>query len=247
MDCLNSNQLALYLTTFGLGKNERGVYDRHLAKCQKCREKLNRMKKFVHDQQFENLEACEKIQEELVAYFMGEASNEQTKKVLNHSSECQTCDALLNRITAVLSIEDVNAQAISIPEHLAEKIADALDKKLGVSGSDFKKAEDKIKEIAEGIKDFVTEIKILLTPYESALGFRGDEVIKKSEFVEVQHAGGDLVVNVGLTGVIVELYSKREKYLDDGESDKEGKISFRNIDSGLYKIKVVGHRIDALE
>ena len=249
MNCLNINQLALYLTTFGLGGNERSAYDQHLAECKKCREKLNKIKKLVHEQQFENLEACAEIHEEISAYVMGEASNRQTKKVLNHSSECQTCDALLSRITTILSVEDVNAQAIPIPEHLAEKIENALERKFDIASQrrDFKSAKDKIREMAKDAKDFIEEIKISLTPFESALGFRGDKQSRKSEFIEVEHTGGDLVINVGLPGVIVELYSNREKYLDDDESDKEGKIAFRNIDSGLYKIKVLDYRIDALE
>jgi len=246
MNCLNINQLALYLTTFGLGGNERSAYDQHLAECKKCREKLNQIKKLVHEQQFENQEACAEIHEEISAYVMGESSNQQTKKLLNHSSECQACDALLSRITTILSVEDVNAQAIPIPEHLAEKIENALEKKLDFT-HDIRSAKDKIREIARRSKAVIDEIRLSLTPFEPALGFRGDKEIPKSDFVEVVHNGGDLVMNVGLPSVIVELYSKREKYLDDGESDNEGRVVFADLDSGSYKIKILGHRIDALE
>ncbi len=54
-------------------------------------------------------------------------------------------------------------------------------------------------------------------------------------------------LDFGFPSVIVELYSSRDKYLDDGESNSEGKIVFADIDFGSYKIKVLGHRIDALE
>ena len=104
-----------------------------------------------------------------------------------------------------------------------------------------------MKEIAEDVKDFIDEIRLSLTPFEPVLGFRGDEKIPKSEFVEVAHTGGDLVINVGFPSVIVELYSSRDKYLDDGESNSEGKVVFTDIDFGSYKIKILGHRIDALE
>ena len=246
MNCLNINQLALYLTTFGLGGHERNSYEQHLAECKKCREKLNQIKKLVHQQQFKNLEACAEIHEEISAYVMEEASDQQTKKVLNHSSECQACDALLSRISTVLSVEDVNAQAIPIPEHLAERIENALEQKLDFT-HDIQSAKDKIREMARRSKAFIDEFRLSLTPFEPALGFRGDKEIPKSDFVEVAHNGGDLVMNVGFPGVIVELYSKREKYLDDGESDNEGRVVFVDIDSGSYKIKVLGHRIDALK
>ncbi|MCH7677383.1 hypothetical protein IH879_20880 [candidate division KSB1 bacterium] len=46
-----------------------------------------------------------------------------------------------------------------------------------------------MKEIAEDVKDFIDEIRLSLTPFEPVLGFRGDEKIPKSEFVEVAHTG----------------------------------------------------------
>jgi protocatechuate 3,4-dioxygenase beta subunit len=35
--------------------------------------------------------------------------------------------------------------------------------------------------------------------------------------------------------------------LDDGESDEQGKVTFRDMKPGLYKIKVHGHRIEKAE
>jgi len=247
MNCLDTKELALYLSTFGLGETERSAFDRHLAQCKKCREKLTRMKRLLHEQKFENKKACANIREDLEAQAMSQGSDSQREKVIAHVSECHNCNALLSLLTAAFTYEDIGAKDIPISENLAERIERALEQKLGSSQTVPDLRKNKIKEIAQGAKDFVDEIRLSLTPFEPALGFRGTEEIRKSEFVGIEHAGGDLVVNVGLPGVIVELYSNREKYLDDDESDKEGKISFRNIDSGLYKIKVFDHQIDALE
>jgi len=247
MDCLNSNQLALYLATLGLGEKERNAYEKHLAECKKCRDKLNRMKKLVHEQQFENQEACAEIRGELEAYALGEASKVQTEAVLNHSGECHNCNALLSFLAKAFTFEDVGLSDIPVSENLVARIGRALDQKLDGSLTHPDVKKNKMKEIAEDIKDFIDQIRLSITPFEPVLGFRGDEESQKSEFVEVAHTGGDLVINVGFSSVIVELYSSRDKYLDDDESNSDGRVIFNDIDSGSYKIKVLGHRIDALE
>jgi hypothetical protein len=243
MDCFDTNQLALYLTTYGLGAKERRAYEQHLAKCQRCRDQVNRLQRRLRDLDVENQKACEGIRDSLEAYALGQLPDEARAKVLQHTGECHVCHAFLTRLSTFPDLQKVEAWEIPIPSHLSGNIEKALEKQFGRPP---RKAEEKLREIAEGVKDFLKEIRLSLSPLGPAWGFRGEEEAPKSDFVEVEHAGGDLIVNVGVAGVIVELYSDREKYLDDGESDADGRVVFPEMKPGLYKIKVLGHKIEKM-
>jgi hypothetical protein len=244
MDCLEKTQLILYLTTFGLDAGERRAYEQHLAECPKCRDKINRMQQRLRDLDFENQQECQTMRDSLEAHALGQLADAEQEKVLHHAGECQACKMFLDRLSKFFSSEEVAAWKIRIPPRLAKNIERALEQKFRNSAAGLR---DKIPELVQEVKDFVKKIRLSLSPFEPALGFRGEEESRKSDFVEVEHSGGDLVVNAGISGVIVELYSDRGKYLDDGESDEQGKVTFRDMKPGLYKIKVHGHRIEKAE
>jgi len=111
------------------------AYDQHLAECKKCREKLNWLKKLVHDQQFENREACAEIRGELEAYALGRASKVQTEAVLNHAGECHNCNALLSLLPKAFTFDDVELSDIPVSENLVVRIGRALDQKLDGSSA----------------------------------------------------------------------------------------------------------------
>lgn len=241
MDCLNTNQLALYLTTYGLSAKERRVYEQHLTVCAACRERMNRLQRRLREMDGENAEACANMREGLEAYALGELPEAKREQVLQHTTECHACNALLGRLGNFPALQETTAWEIPVPAQLDKNIATALQKHFGPSPPEV---EDKWREIAAGVKDLIHEIQLVLAPLEPAWGFRGEGEVAKSEFVDVQHAGGDLVVNVNIPGVIVELYSSREKYLDDAESDAQGRVTFADMKPDLYKLKVQGHKIE---
>ncbi len=246
MDCLEKTQLVLYLTTFGLDADERRAYEQHLAACPKCRDKIKRMQQRWRDLDFENEQECGAMRGSLEAHALGQLPEAESKKVLQHIGKCQACHAMLSQFSTFPTSEEMAAWDIPITSRLAESIEAALEQKLGISRQRpaFERVEDSIREIVEGAKDVLKEIRLSLSPYEPALGFRGEEEIRKSDFVEVEHPGGDLVVNAGIPGVIVELYSDRGKYLDDGESDEQGKATFLDMKPARYKIRIHGHKVD---
>ena len=244
MNCLEKTQLILYLTTFGLDADERRAYEHHLAECPKCRDKINRMQQRLRELDFENEQECGARRDSLEAYALGQLPDAEQEKVLHHAGECQACNTLLRRLSKFFAPEEVAAWKIPIPPRLAKNIERALEQKFGHSAAGL---GDKFRELAQKVKDSLKEIRLSLSPLEPALGFRGEAEIRKSDFVEVEHPGGDLVVNAGISGVIVELYSDRGKYLDDDESDEQGTVTFRDMKPGLYKIKVHGHRIEKAE
>ncbi|MFQ5631765.1 MAG: hypothetical protein ACE5I1_23580, partial [bacterium] len=127
------------------------------------------------------------------------------------------------------------------------KIGSAVDQKLGLASPyhDVDRVERKARDPVEGAREFVTNIRFFLTPFEPAPGFRGVKEAPKSDFKKIEHKGGDIVIEVGKAGIIVELYSKREKYLDDNESDETKKVVFPGMKPGIYKIRVVRHYFDA--
>lgn len=238
------NQMALYLTTYGLGEKERRAYDQHLAECPACREKINRLHRHLRELDVDNKQACAEKREAVEAYALGQLGDDEREKVLQHTGECQACNAFLSRLTIFPDLPEVAAWEVPIPPHLAGNIEAAIKKQLPVS---HRKVEDKLRATVEGVKELFNEIRLSLSPLQPAWGFRGKEEAPKSDFAEVEHAGGDLAVNVGIAGVIVELYSSREKYLDDGESDAQGRVTFADMKPGVYKIRVQGHKIKKME
>lgn len=239
MDCLNTNQLALYLTTYGLRAAERRAFDRHLGNCPACRERLQRLQQQVHRLNLENHQACAATHAALEAYALGVFSAEQQQSLRQHSSECHACRTLLARLSDFPDLLQVETWEIPVPPRLAEKIAAAFDEQAAATPL----RESALPAAVKQVKKVLREIRLTLAPLEPALGFRDSAAGEKSDFVAVEHAGGDLVVNVGAAGVIVELYSNREKYLDDGESDAAGRVVFEGMKPGIYKFKVHGHRI----
>jgi hypothetical protein len=244
MECFEINQMALYLTTYGLGEKERRAYDRHLAECPACREKINHMQRRLRELDFDNKQACEEKRDLVEAYALGQLPDDQREKVLQHISECHACNAFLTQLSRFPDLLETADWEIPIPPHLAGNVEKAVEIQFGLSP---RKAEEKLREIAAGVKDFLQEIRLSLSPLAPAWGFRGEEEAPQSDFVEVEHAGGDLVVNAGVAGVIVELYSSREKYLDDGESDAQGRVAFADMKPGVYKIKVQGYKTEKME
>lgn len=244
MDCFNTNQLALYLTTYGLSAKERRAYEQHLAVCAACRERINHLQRRLREMDGANAEACANMREGVEAYALGQLPEATREQVLQHTSACHACNALLNRLANFPGLQEVAAWEIPVPGRLEKNIATALQKHFGPSSH---KVEEKWREIAAGVKKFIHEIQLSLAPLEPAWDFRGEDEVVKSEFIEVQHAGGDLVVNVRIAGVIVELYSSREKYLDDAESDAEGRATFADMKPGAYKLKVQGYKIEQAE
>jgi hypothetical protein len=240
MRCFDINQMALYLTTYGLGEKERRAYEQHLAECPACRDKINRLQRRLRELDVDNKAACEEKREALEAYAVSQLPDDQRENVLQHTGECHACNAYLSRLASFPDLPEAAAWDIPIPPRFAENIEAALERKLKVS---HRKAEDQLRKTAEGVKEFLSEIRLSLLPLAPAWGFRGQEETPPSDFVEVEHAGGDLVLNVGITGVIVTLYSNREKYLDDGEADGQGRVSFADMKPGVYKIRVQGHKI----
>ncbi|NUM79137.1 zf-HC2 domain-containing protein [candidate division KSB1 bacterium] len=228
------------MTTYGLGEKERRAYDQHLAECPACREKINHMQRRLRELNVDNKTACAEKREVLEAYALGQLDDEKREEVLQHISECHACNAFLAQLSSFPDLLKVAAWDIPIPPHFAGNIAAALEKKWGASPH---QVEDSFREMAEEVKAFLNEIRLTLLPLEPAWGFRGEQEFPRGDFVDIEHPGGDLSVNVGAAGVIVELYSNREKYLDDGESDAAGRVVFEGMKPGIYKFKVHGHRI----
>ena len=241
MDCFDLNQLVLYSTTYGLTAKERRAYEQHLAECPPCRERINGMQRRLRDLDWENEKVCEEMRNSLEAYALGDLPAERREQVLQHVGECHACNAFQARVASLPDLQESLAGGVSVPPHLAKSIESALHEELGMRQ---RSAANGLQEIAERAKEFVNEICLSLSPLEPAAAFRGEEQPSKSEFIEIKHNGGDLVINVGLPSVIVELYSDREKYLDDGETDATGRFVFHEIKPGSYKIRVHGHRVN---
>lgn len=107
----------------------------------------------------------------------------QTEAVLNHTGECHNCNALLSLLPKAFTFDDVELSDIPVSENLVVRIGRALDQKLDGSSAHPDVKKNKMKEIAEDVKDFIDEIRLSLTPFEPVLGFRGDEKSKKANLL----------------------------------------------------------------
>lgn len=249
MACPEPIQLVLYLTTYGLDERERQRLDKHLAECQACRNRMNRFKEDLNRADLENQKECHSLRTSLVAYVSGELPEKDAAKFLSHASECPTCTLALRNLATFLSLEDVASVPIQIPSHLRGTLQSALNDRLKQAPPPEKrrKVKERIAEKAEDAKGRLREIRLRLTPLEALPSFRGQGPIRKSNLVDVDHPGGDLIIDVGSADVVVELYSGRGKYLDDQESDETGKVTFSEMKPGKYKIRVHGHHIGSPE
>lgn len=231
MTCLDPHQLALYVSSWGLSIEERRRCEEHVSECGRCRREVDRVRRDIGG------EACARMRERLVSHALGKASNEESAAVRAHEKDCPSCAELLTRLAVSYDADEVSRWAIPVPPGLRSRIEARLDRVWGAVT-----ARERGGALLDGLEGLVTEVRLLLAPLTPAPAFRGEEDLPKSEYVAVQHGGGDFVVSVGAAGVTVELYSSREKYLDDGESDASGTVRFPAMEAGLYKVRVQGHQ-----
>lgn len=241
MNCLEDNQIILYLTRFGLNKDERSAVEKHLYGCKQCRNKKDKIERTMKDSEEQNKRECELVRNNMAAYITGEIKQVAGVDFEQHLNECETCSFIYSRNKKQLTFEEMEALNIPVPDDLLSNILTAVTEAIPREGtSEFLPELSLSEAIGRGIEKAVNYIQILLQPLELKPAFRGKALFHAKR---LNHNGGDLVLDLGEPNVTVRIFSLDDVELGEQQSDSQGRAIFKDFEKAEYKIDVEGHEI----
>jgi len=241
MNCLDDNQIILYLTRFGLNKDEKSAVVKHLYGCKQCRDRKEKIERKMKDFDDQNKKECELVRNNMAAYIAGEIEQIAGVDFEQHLSECEMCSFIYSRNQKQLTLKEMEALNIPVPEGLLANILTAVTGAMAAQENQVSSPAMSIsEEIGRGIEKAINYVKIMLRPLELTPAFRGKAAFHTKS---INHTGGDLVLDVGEPDVTVRIFSLDDIELGEQQSDSQGKARFKEFEKAQYKITVEGHEI----
>lgn len=243
MKHLSKEELILYGEKLGLTANDRKRMEEHLLTCEKCSIELSQLRVQQKIMTRENKMDCSDSDKNLLSYIDGDLDVATELKMKNHLEECSHCQAIYENVINLPSWDTDSALEPEIPLATKKKIEFSVFKALKK-----KKAKqfvtDTKEKIAGSVKDFINEITIVLHPIGPGVAFRCDD---SPELKVIEHPGGDLLINTGLTNIIVKLTSIFEEFTVKAKTNKDGVAVFKNLKKGDYTSQVNGYQLDEIK
>ena len=245
MNCLEDNQIILYLNRFGLSKDVKLEVDKHLDGCEKCRKKKDQIERKIKASAENSKRECELVRNNMAAYIQGEIKDVAGINLEQHLNECETCRFLYSRNQKQFTLEEMEALNIPVPDRLLPNILTAVTEAMAgeealVSSPEVSLSE----EIGRGIEKAINYVKILLQPLEFTPAFRGKALFRAKR---INHTGGDLVLDIGEKNVTIRIFSLDDVELGEQQSDNQGRAIFKDFEKAEYKIAVEGYEIGEVQ
>ena len=245
MNCLEDDQIILYLTRFGLNKDERSEVDKHLNGCEKCRKKREKIERKINASADKSKMECELVRNNMAAYILGDIKEIAGINLEQHLNECETCSFLYSRNQKQLTLEEMGALNIPVPVGLLPKILTAVAEAIPAKEASVSLPEVSLsEEISRGIEKAIKYFRVILRPLEFKPAFRGKAVFHAKK---INHTGGDFMLDVGEQNVTVRIFSLDDVELGEQQSDKQGNAIFKDFEKAEYKIAVDGYEIGEVQ
>lgn len=241
MACLTDSQVMLYLTTFGYSAEEKEKIKIHINGCGQCQELEQKYRQKITAALSRSKKTCELVQNHLPDYIHTGLQFAQDLEISSHLEECDVCRYYYEKTKKTISFEQAAKLDITVPEDLKSAIKKSTAREMAQLklARMIDQATETVASALEGVIDYFF---LTLTPIKVAVRGRISIFAR-----EIDHKGGDLVVNVGSRELTVLLFSLDDLELGDEKSDDSGFVRFKDIDPGQYKIDVEGYEIRTVE
>ena len=241
MRCLSDIQMKLYLTFFGYSEQEKGQIEAHMKSCKQCSTLKEKYRKQMAEALARSRKRCHLVQDHLANYIHDGIQVVEDIHIADHLKYCEVCRYYYEKVKETMSYEE----AQSLEDPLSEKLESRIKRSIAKMHKQMK-LSDSIKGGIDRIQSVIMDIpeyfKLALHPVE--LAFLGKASLYEKE---IEHGGGDLVLDVESAGRSVRLFSRDDLELGHEASDTTGFVRFEDIEKGRYKIIVDGFEITNIQ